>query len=512
MSAAADARVLVMAPVGRDAALTQQLLNQAGIDAIACRDVDHLLEELRAGAGAIVVTVETLARSVDERLSRALDDQPTWSDLPLVVLTSGGDATPSITRLMQTLGSHVNTTLLERPIRGVTLVHAVRAAIRARRRQYEVRDHLAEMERASRAKDEFLAMLAHELRNPLAAIRNAVVAAGLDPLRRERALEIARRSTDQLGRLIDDLLDVARITHGHITLRKEPTHLAAILERAVESVSPIVQDRGHHLTVSLCEEDARVDADPARIEQVVANLISNAAKYTEPFGRIEVALAREGNEVVICVRDSGIGIAPEMLPHVFDLFAQADRALDRSQGGLGIGLTIARRLVALHGGRIEARSRGLGHGTEIIVHLPALPQQRHAPPSVRPPPVPSRAARILVVEDNPDAAESLQMLLELQGHQVRTAPDAEAALQALQSERPDVMLVDIGLPGMNGYDLARVIRGDPSYCDVVLIALTGYGREEDRRAARDAGFDHHLVKPVSPERLEALVSGMAAAE
>ena len=366
-----------------------------------------------------------------------------------------------------------------------------------------VRDSL---EASNRAKDEFLAMLAHELRNPLSAVRNAVASASLDESRRPRALEIARRQADQLGRLIDDLLDVARITQGRITLRKERVHLEEIVERAVESTRSFIESRGLSLTV-VPGEPIRVEADPGRLEQVFVNLLSNAAKYTEAGGRVDVLTERHGEEVVIRVRDTGMGIAPEMLPRVWELFTQSDRALDRAQGGLGIGLTVARRLVELHGGRIEARSAGRGKGAEFVVTLPALPAVTEEARRVAPvEPVPQRTAHVLLVEDNPDAAESLTTLLELLGHHVRAVYDGIAALDAARASTPDVMLVDIGLPGMDGYEVARRVRRDPALTQVVLVALTGYSRNEDKRQAMAAGFDHYLVKPVDPDALHGLVA------
>jgi PAS domain S-box-containing protein len=368
-----------------------------------------------------------------------------------------------------------------------------------------------EAEAASRAKDEFLAMLGHELRNPLAAVRNAVVTARLDDAQRERSLEIARRQTDQLARLLDDLLDVARITQGRITLRREPTYLAGVVARAVETTRAAVEERGHTLDVRLPADDVRVDGDPARIEQVIVNLVTNAAKYTEPGGRIGLEVRREGSDAVLAVRDDGVGIAPDMLPRVFDLFAQAERGLDRAQGGLGIGLTIVKRVVELHGGRVEARSDGVGRGAEFVVRLPALPatlEEPSAAPASRP--RETVRARILVVEDNVQAAESLVTLLELLGHEVHVAHDGRAALELARAKSPRVLLVDIGLPGMDGYEVARRAREDPRLRDAILFALTGYGRDEDRAAALAAGFDGHLVKPVSVEALEEVVAQSAS--
>jgi signal transduction histidine kinase/PAS domain-containing protein/ActR/RegA family two-component response regulator len=376
---------------------------------------------------------------------------------------------------------------------------------RAARRDAE-REVRESLEASNRVKDEFLAMLGHELRNPLSAVRNAVATASLDDVRRPRALEIARRQADQLGRLIDDLLDVARITQGRIVLRKERANLTEILERAVESVRALVEERGVRLTVQT-PASIRVEADPARLEQVFVNLLSNAAKYTEAGGRIDVTSERQGDEAAIRVRDTGIGIAPELLPRMWELFVQGDRALDRAQGGLGIGLTLARRLVELHGGKIEARSEGPGRGAEFVVRLPASSMASgESLPSAAPQPPPDRCARVLLVEDNPDTAESLIMFLEVLGHRVCPVYDGAAALDAARTSPPDVMLVDIGLPGMDGYEVARRVRRDPGLDRVVLVALTGYGREEDRERAMAAGFDFHLVKPVSPDALHGLVA------
>jgi len=369
----------------------------------------------------------------------------------------------------------------------------------------------SEAEHANHAKDEFLAMLGHELRNPLAAVRNAVTTASLDAHRRDAALAIAHRQTEQLAWLVDDLLDVARITQGRIALRREATTLQAIVARAVETTRDFIEARGHDLVLDLPPRPVAVDGDPGRLEQVVVNLLSNSAKYTDPGGQITVTVAHDGADAVVRVRDTGIGIAAEMLPHVFDLFAQSRRGLDRTQGGLGIGLTVVRRLVELHGGRIVVASPGLGHGAEFLVRLPAL----DAPPE-RTPAAPRRApaegvpARVLMVEDNPDAAESLQLLLETLGHRVRVAHHGLAALEAARTSQPDVMLVDIGLPGMDGYEVARRIRQDPAFGTPVLVALTGYGREEDKRAAMAAGFDHHLVKPIDTKRLQQLLRDAVA--
>jgi PAS domain S-box-containing protein len=352
-------------------------------------------------------------------------------------------------------------------------------------RLYETERRLRdEAERASRTKDEFLAMLGHELRNPLSSVRNAIVSASLDPLRRERALGLARRGSDLLVRMVDDLLDVARISSGKIALRRERVRLASVVERAVESTRELVEERAHQLTVSVADEPLEVDGDQTRLEQVAMNLLTNAAKYTERGGHVRVAVAREGDDAVLRVRDDGVGIPPDLLARVFDLFAQGERGLERASGGLGIGLTVVRRIVELHGGAVEAHSEGLGTGTEFVVRLPALPRAAEAasPPAASAAAMPRRA-RLLVVEDHPDVAEGVVMLLELLGHDVQLAPDGDAALSLARANPPEAMLIDIGLPGMDGYEVARHLRADPTFAGVVLIALTGYGRLEDRQRA-----------------------------
>jgi PAS domain S-box-containing protein len=382
-------------------------------------------------------------------------------------------------------------------------------------RLYDAERHSrGEAEAANRAKDEFLAMLGHELRNPLSAVRNAVVTARFDPSRRERALDIVRRGTDQLGRLIDDLLDVARITQGRITLRTQRVRLASVVARAVETTQQLVEERAHRLSLLVLEDEMQVEADPTRLEQVIVNLITNAAKYTEPGGTIEVMVERHGGDAVLRVRDNGAGIAPDTLRQIFDLFTQADRGLDRAHGGLGIGLTVVRQLVELHGGRVEARSDGLGKGAEFVVHLPALSQahEQAAPTAAQQQTFRYGCARVLVVEDNPDAAEGLVMLLEMLGHSVRAVHDGATALDLACVDMPDVMLVDIGLPGIDGYEVARRIRQDARLRHLALVALSGYGREEEKRRAIAAGFDYHLTKPVEPEALSRLVTALARSE
>jgi PAS domain S-box-containing protein len=370
----------------------------------------------------------------------------------------------------------------------------------------------AELRGANQAKDEFLAMLAHELRNPLAPLLNALHIMRLQGATAEtilQAREMAERQVKNMTRLIDDLLDVSRITRGKIQLRQEPVDLATVVRRAIETSRPMIEARGHALHVTLPDMQVQLRADATRLEQVIANLLHNAAKYTEEGGRIEVEAGSEAGEAVVRVRDTGIGIPVEMLPRIFDLFVQADRSLDRSQGGLGIGLTLVKRLVELHGGRIEGHSEGPGKGSEFVVRLPLagmvqLPEP--AAPVEKPQRVNGAPLRVLVVDDNVDAARSLTMLLQAYGHEVRATHSGAEAVRAAAEFFPRVVFLDIGLPGMDGHEVARHLRAQPGGDEVLLVALTGYGQEEDRRRSREAGCDRHLVKPVDPEELEQLLA------
>ena len=364
---------------------------------------------------------------------------------------------------------------------------------------------------ADRGKDEFLAMLAHELRNPLAAIASAAGALdaraeGDDP-RSAELLAVIGRQSRHLARLVDDLLDVSRFSRGRIELRREPVELRRAAAGAVESVRPHVELRRQILTVTLPDEPLWLDADLTRIEQILANLLHNAAKFTAPGGRIDLEAERQGAEVLVRVRDEGAGIDPELLPRVFDLFVQGERSLARSRGGLGIGLTLVRSLVERHGGTIEAASEGPGRGSELRVRLPLLAAPERREPAAAPGPAAAAGSRVLLVEDNLDAAESLGELLRIWGHEVTMAHDGAAALRAVPEARPEVVLLDIGLPGMDGYEVASRLRATPGLAGLRLIAVTGYGQESDRRRARLAGFDHHLVKPVDLDRLRALLAG-----
>jgi len=381
------------------------------------------------------------------------------------------------------------------------LAHRAAVAIENARLYLEVRD-------ADRKKDEFLSILAHELRNPLAPIRNALEIFKLADGNRvaiDQAREMAERQVHALTRMVDDLLDVSRIMRGKIELRLARVDLAAAVSRAVETARPVLDADDHQLIVGLPKEPIWVDVDLVRMAQVVSNLLANAAKYSDAGTEIRLTAEREGDRAVVRVRDQGIGIAPEKLRSVFDLFVQVDAAGLRAQGGLGIGLTVVQNLVEMHGGAVEARSEGLGKGTEFIVRLPLAsatapePEQALSTPVVR-----RKHRRILVVDDHIDAAESLALLLELQGHEVHVAHDGRAGLSLAQANPPEVAFFDVGMPDIDGIELARRFRANPRLRGVWLVALTGWGQQQDRQRTREAGFDHHLVKPPEPEALDAV--------
>lgn len=371
---------------------------------------------------------------------------------------------------------------------------------------------------ADRRKDEFLATLAHELRNPLAPIRNGLQVlrlAGHDRRAVEQVHEIIGRQVQHLVRLVDDLLEVSHISRGRIELRKERVELAAVIQSAVETSGPLIEASGHKLTVALPPAPLYLDADCTRLAQVLANLLNNSAKYTESGGDISLVAERDGGDVTFRVRDNGLGIPAEMLPRIFDMFVQVDGSIRRRQGGLGIGLTLVKELVEMHGGSVEAHSAGLRQGSEFIVRLPLAAESRTTQgqePSTLSfrPEDEAPALRILVVDDNKDSAESLGMLLRLAGQDVRIAHDGPAALDAARTYRPDLVLQDIGMPGMSGYEVARHLREHPATKKVVLVAITGYGQEEDRLRSRKAGFDEHLVKPVDFEALRSLLTSLQA--
>lgn len=381
----------------------------------------------------------------------------------------------------------------------------------------EQRDELGRyadaLKEADRRKDEFLATLAHELRNPLAPIRNGLQVLRMAPTgaTADEVRGMMERQINHLVRLIDDLLDVSRISQGKIELRKEQVTLGDMLQAAVESSRPLIEANNHTLTVEIPDESIAINGDLIRLSQIVGNLLNNAAKYTPEGGKIMLSAKREGADAIIAVKDNGLGITEEMLPRVFELFTQVNQNLDRSQGGLGIGLALVRRLTEMHGGTIHADSAGLNKGSTFTLRLPLATGQAkvaEAPESATD--ASTQSLRVLVVDDNIPSAKTTGWMLELIGHEPILAHDGPEALEAARIHKPDVIMLDIGLPGMNGYEVCRELRNDPAFKDTMMIAQTGWGQERDRQQAREAGFDHHLVKPVELEKLTELLSSKTA--
>lgn len=371
-----------------------------------------------------------------------------------------------------------------------------------------------ELIEADRRKNAFLATLAHELRNPLAPIRNAVQYLGMNGLKTSEvrtASELIARQVSIMVRLIEDLLDVSRISRNTLNIRKERVDLAAVVESAVETSGPLIEQFAHSLDVNLPPEPLYLDADPIRLAQVFSNLLNNAAKYTTPGGHIRLSARRDGSNAVVRVQDNGTGIPSDMLGRVFDMFTQVDQSLERSQGGLGLGLTLVRRLVEMHGGSIEVHSNGPGEGSEFVARLPCIQPTHEPTTTIERSKVPAlRGCRILVVDDNRDSATTLGMLLQLRGNTVRTAYDGLEAVEVAEAFSPEVLLLDLGLPKLNGYDVARRIRQQVWGRDMILVAVTGWGQEDDRRRAKEAGFDFHVVKPVELAALDELLEGSIA--
>jgi PAS domain S-box-containing protein len=364
-----------------------------------------------------------------------------------------------------------------------------------------------------RRKDEFLALLAHELRNPLAPVRYALATIrkpGLTLEQRGRANEIIERQVVHMSHLLDDLLDVSRITRGAIVLKKVRTELAPVIEAAIDAARPVIDARQHSLALDLPEEPVFLEADPVRLTQIFSNLLINAAKYTNPKGQIDVEVVKEGKDVVVSIRDNGVGIPAELMPRLFTLFTQARPALERSEGGLGVGLALVRGLVTLHGGQVQARSAGVNRGSDFIVHLPMSPVANADGPadSAVIPESRHRGLQVMVVDDNRDVAESCKTLLELSGHRVSTAYTGREALELAENLHPDVILLDIGLPDISGYEVARCVRATSWGANADLIAVTGWGQDTDRERAFRAGFDHHLTKPISTDSLETLLQSL----
>jgi len=506
----AEDRVVILPPTRRDGEVTCQILERYNIQCTVYTDPLELGAQIAGGVGAIVITDAVASDPRSAAIIAALNSQAAWSETPTILLSRTDRKSEAVEGFVAAL---TNVTILDRPTSTRTLVSAVQTAIRGRRRQYQIRDQFTalraaedELRIADQRKDEFLAMLAHELRNPLAPIQTAseILSRVFPPQMSGRAaVDVVKRQVMHLKRLVDDLLDVSRITQGRIELQRQPLDLHSIVSEALESVEVLVAQKRHRMIVSSEPGKLYVDGDNARLIQCVTNLLTNAVKYTGDGGEIRLEARGEGSNAVVSVSDNGIGIPEDLLPRVFGLFVQSARSLDRSEGGLGIGLSVVERLVEMHGGTVAAASAGLERGSTFEIRLPRievtdLPVEQVVE-SVLPP------RRILVVDDNVDAAGSIADLLRLDGHEVCVVYTANAALERFPSFRPEVVLLDIGLPDMNGYQVARQMRRAGSAARIV--ALTGYGQAEDIQRARQSGFDAHLVKPVDFDVLFRVIGG-----
>jgi signal transduction histidine kinase/CheY-like chemotaxis protein len=499
-------RVLVRGATARDDSMTVRELSRASILARSCPDLGTMLADLRAGAGALLLAEECLSDPGAQALFQHVSGQPPWSDLPVLILARQG---ANSTAISDALALGFNVTVLERPIRVAALISAVRSALRGRRRQYELRDLLDGLHESDQRKTEFLATLAHELRNPLAPIRSCVGILQRNPEDPKPVLEVMERQVHHMVRLVDDLLELSRITRGKVELRPEHVELATIIRAACETSRPLMDAGRHRFEQHLPAQPLWLRADPVRLAQVLSNLLNNAARYTDPGGRITLEARADGREAVVTVSDNGMGLSEDLLPGVFDMFSQADGRDIRAQHGLGIGLALVRNLVEMHGGQVSAHSEGPGRGSQFEVRLPLAPAPRARAGGDAGDAVEEQIAqRILVVDDNRDAADSLATLLGLAGADVEVAYDGAEALEKVETFQPEVAVLDLGMPGMSGLDVARRIRDRPDADDCTLIALTGWGQDSDRALTRDAGFAHHLTKPVDFDEMRAVLSSL----
>lgn len=535
-----DERVLILAPTGRDASLTGKYLDEASITVVACASMEELCAGAETGAGAALISEEALTPPALQCLVESLSQQPAWSDFPLVILTSGGaGAIPTNLGALKLLGEVGNMTLIERPTRVITLVSSIQSALRARRRQYQVREHLAaekraqeeaeearrQAEAANRAKDVFLATLSHELRTPLTAVlgwARILRTMKIDEEMTHRGLQIIERNAVSQNQLIQDLLDVSRIITGKLRLDVRQVELVSIIEAALDSVHQAIEAKTIELDVDFDAESSMVRGDPDRLQQVVWNLLSNAIKFTSRGGSIGVKLKRQGSDVQIKVSDTGQGISPDFLPHVFERFRQEDGSTTRAHGGLGLGLAVVRHLVEQHGGTVSAESAGEQLGSTFTVNLPVIAvNERAEGDESQTNQVAAQAqldssellkgVRVLVVDDHPDARELLSLVLTHAGAEATAAASSAMALEMLVAHRFDVLVSDIGMPDEDGFTLISRIRAlsTEEGESIPAIALTAYATDEDRKRVLAAGFREHLPKPVEPAELIAIIASLA---
>jgi signal transduction histidine kinase len=525
-----EKRVVVLAPSGYDASVLCRVLEDAGVETTACETAAQLCRRVGEGAAAAIVADEALTDEAERCLVSMLADQPEWSDFPLIVMTTRHEETGRVWSLLERLNGSAHPLLLERPVSRATLVRAVRAVLQSRTRQYQIRDQIAERERlenelllkveelaeSDRRKDGFLAVLGHELRSPLAAIVNGIqvlpMLGGLNQ-RAEEVCELLGRQAKLMTHLIDDLLDLSRIGRGSVRLRIERIDLVDLIREVAEEHQAACEESTLKLDLELPER-LPVDGDPTRLRQILGNLLHNACKFTDPGGRVSIAARsdRERQIAIIEVRDTGIGMSEESLARLFEPFSQVEASLERSRGGLGLGLALVRGLVELHRGTVSAHSTGIGKGSEFIVTLPLGNEEiaAHDGSAAEVRPSSRRVFRILLVEDFEPIARIFSLILKQLGNDdVEIARSAAEALDRIPVFRPEIVVSDISMPGIDGYELARRIRCDAEWSALILVALTGYGQTEDRERAREAGFDYYLVKPADIEQMQALLDAIA---
>ncbi len=495
-------RVLIYAPSGQDAVLASKMLTLAQVENLVTLTAAALSEQLLLGAGAVLTVEEALSNGGLKAIGEYVQSQPRWSDLPVVLLTNRGPDSLSVREAIGVLG---NATLLERPVRTLTLITSLQSVLRARAKQYQVRE-------TDRRKDEFLASLGHELRNPLAPIRTSMgvlthMYPDQAPIR--KVSEVVERQVTHLTRLVDDLLDVARINSGKIELQRAPTSFAAIIGHVIELCSAAAAAKRITIDQVLPSGHVALHADYARVVQIVSNILSNAIKFTPVDGVISVLAEVTNGSLHIHVRDSGIGLEPAALDRIFAMFEQSRPPSGQIASGLGIGLSLSRQFAEMHGGSVHATSEGLGKGSEFVVTLPVLSVGPAAAASASSdaPGLDDLRPKVLVVDDNRDAADSLQALFEMENCKVATAYDGHEAVLATEQAMPDIIVMDLGMPRMDGYEAARRIRRQPGAHEVLMIALTGWGQSDARQRTIEAGFDHHLIKPVDFDEIRQLATG-----
>ncbi|NUJ78789.1 hybrid sensor histidine kinase/response regulator [Methylocystis sp. FS] len=499
-------RVLIMTPTGRDAALAEDALNRGGLSNCVCSNEEELRREIANGAGCVLMAEEALPRDRAVAWDELFGPEPAWSQLPVVLLLARGHAQKDLA-LLRTIEKRPSIVFIERPAQKRSLISALKNAIEARRLQYAIRDALDALQTADRRKDEFLAVLAHELRNPLAVICAAIhIKKRRSADRDDDMLSAIEKQTQQLTRIVDDLLEVSRISRGKLELHKERLDLVSLVREVFEHGADKLQAGKHRKHFYAPSTELFIEGDPIRLGQVFVNLLNNAAKYTADVGVIDVTVMQDGRSAVVIVKDTGVGIPPEMITRVFDIFTQVDRNLGRAQGGIGVGLSLTRSLVTLHGGAIEARSGGADKGSEFIVRLPLsqAPDASNVEPARDTKERRASQTKVLVVDDDHLVGKLTGELIASFGMEVQVVPGGAEALEVISKFQPRIVFVDLGMPGMDGYETVRRIRQLPGGDSLFIAALSGWGQAEDFERSAEAGFDRHFVKPIKISELENL--------